>query len=167
VIRLLGSGFVSLCVLALAAVGCEATDDDAGGADAGNSGDTFTSVFSRMSSMCAGCHAPGAAGFVDGTEATMNWSSKSAAYASLKGTASGLTGNFADCNGVPLIGANAGSSLVVASLDEDVRTVFDVAGFPNCDMTTISDMTLKIGGPLNAQLLADLKSWIDNGAADD
>ena len=161
---------VFLSSLALA-TGCPAEDDDGGGTPDGGgggadaaAGDTFTSLFARMGGMCGQCHAPGAPGFVAGTEATMDWSSQANAHTSLMGMASGLIGNFTDCNDVPLIGADSASSLVVAAVDQDTRTNFDVAAFPNCDMTTISDMSLKLGGPLDAQIVADLKAWIDAGA---
>jgi hypothetical protein len=101
---------------------------------------------------------------VIGTEATQDWTTRNMAYSSLQGTASGLIGNFSACNGVQFIGDTPETSLLVAALDEEVRADFAVAGFPDCNSDAISDMTLKIGGPLPASLLADLKQWISAGA---
>jgi len=174
VIRLRLFGFLFVSVLALGTTGCPAEDDDGGGADAGGGSDsatatddTFTSIYSRMGGMCGQCHAPGAPGFVAGTETTQDWSTQGNAHTSLMGMASGLIGNFSDCNDVPLLAGTSDSSLLVAAVDQDVRTNFDVAAFPDCDMTTISDMALKIGGPLDATLLTHLKSWVDRGAPND
>ena len=45
---------------------------------------TFTTIYELdLVSQCVDCHAPGAAGFVDGVEATQNWSDIETAYASL------------------------------------------------------------------------------------
>ena len=63
------------------------------------------------------------------------------AYASLQGTASGLTGNFEGCNGVPFIGDSVESSLIVATFDEDVRENFSHPDFPDCTGDAISDMS--------------------------
>ena len=71
--------------------------------------DAFTRIYeSPEFQKCGGCHAPGAAGRVAGIESTQNWSTRDSAYASLKGMASGMIGNFASCNGVPLLGTSAG-----------------------------------------------------------
>jgi hypothetical protein len=113
---------------------------------------------------CAGCHAPGAAGFVNGTEATQDWSSQGTAYTKLKGNASGLIGNFVACNGVPFLGATPATSLLVAVFDQTVRGSFTSG---DCNVDTISDMTLKIGGALEAGELALLKEWITAGTPND
>ena len=52
----------------------------------------------------------------------------------------------------------------MASLDEDTRASFTSAGKPDCNADAISDMTLKLGAPLPASLLAELKAWVDAGA---
>ena len=158
--RLLLAGFA--CA-ALSLTGCG--DVDPLGPDAGPV-DTFTQIYQASGfAQCGGCHAPGAPGFTDGTEATQDWSSRDSAYTSLTtGDASGLMGNFEDCNGVPLIGDTPETSLLVAALDEDVRADFSLANFPNCNSDTISDMTLKIGGPVPTADLNLLKQWIMDGA---
>ena len=117
--------------------------------------------------QCSGCHAPGAPGFQNGVEATQDWSSRAKAYTSLQGDASGLIGNFAGCNGVPLIGATPETSLLAAVFDETIRAAFSLQDFPTCTADAISDMTLKIGNPLSAQELTLLKDWISAGAPDD
>jgi hypothetical protein len=105
---------------------------------------------------------PGAAGATNGTETTQNWSSSSAAFSSLKGKAAGLTGNFAGCNGVPLVGATANTSLVVAVLDANVRASFSVSSAPNCKAAAITDETLRVGS-VPSGVLQDLKDFIDGG----
>jgi hypothetical protein len=152
--------------LVSSSVGCGDALDDAlgGGHDGGEGDDTFTQIYnSPQFQKCSGCHAPNAPGKTAGTEATQDWSTRDAAYSSLKGKASGLIGNFEGCNGVPLVGSNANSSLLVASLDEDVRANFMNASYPDCTGDAISDQTLKIGGALPDSLLTQLKGWINAG----
>ena len=150
--RLLGVA----CLAALALTACEAEE---GLVDAGPE-DSFTQLYNAIGSQCAGCHAPGAAGNTPGTEQTQDWSSAASARTSLQGTASGLMGNFEACNGVPFIGDSVETSLLVAAFDEDVRADFTVASNPDCNADTISDMTLKIGGPLSDQELTLLKQFV-------
>ena len=127
--------------------------------------DDFTLIFNTpYFEACGGCHAPDAPGFTAGTEETQNWSSRDAAFASLQGNASGLVGNFEGCNGVPLLGATPETSLLVASLDENVRANFSDANFPDCNADAISDMTLKVGMNIDPVDLELLTTWISNGA---
>lgn len=128
--------------------------------------DDFTAIYESGSfQMCADCHAPGAPGFVEGTEATQDWSSLARAYDTLQGTASGMVGNFAGCNGVPFLADVPEDSLLVAIFDEDVRAGFSAPGFPDCDGDAISDHTLPTYvGPLPATVRARLDSWILDGA---
>ncbi len=113
---------------------------------------------------CKNCHAPGAGNFVEGkTEATQDWTTVDTAFASLQGKASGMMGDAANCNGVPLIGDTPETSLLVAALDKDIRDSFSVSGFPDCDQDAISDMATLVGS-MPAALLIDLKAWIDAGA---
>ena len=151
-------------------MGCGADDGgsngDGDGVDGGNNDDAFTMIFASSTfQACKGCHAPGAPGFVEGTETTQNWSTRDNAFSSLMGSASGLIGNFAGCNGVPLLGDTAATSLLVAALDSTIRADFTLTGFPDCVGDTISDMTLKVGAINSAQLDA-LKAWINAGAPD-
>jgi len=152
-----------ICVAAASflALGCGDIIDDA--LDGGD--DAFTSIYeSEEFQTCSGCHAPGAPGRVDGIETRQNWSTRLTAYSTLKLTAAGLIGNNAGCNGVPFLGDTAEESLLVASLDEDVRANYDNPSFPDCTPDAIADQTLKIGGPLPAALLRELKDWVNDGA---
>jgi hypothetical protein len=127
--------------------------------------DEFGRIYdSEEFQKCSGCHAPDAPGFVEGTEATQDWSTRDTAYTTLRSRASGLIGNFAGCNGVPFLGPSSAQSLLVAALDETVRADFSAPGVPACNGDAIADQTDKIGGPLPDALLQDLKDWIDNGA---
>jgi len=153
------------CVTALLgaalALGCGDT------LDALESGDTFGGIYERIEALpttCSDCHAPGAQGQVAGIEGTQDWSTRDTAYTTLRGDASDLIGNFAGCNGVPLLGESAETSLLIASLDETVRVNFTVPGNADCNADAISDQTAKLGGPLPDDLLQDLKDWVDSGA---
>jgi hypothetical protein len=145
---------------ALYGLGCSDTDDPldpAGDPD-------FGSIYAELGPACSECHAPGAPGRTEGIEATQDWSTLESTRRSLRGNASGLIGNFAGCNGVPLLGASAQQSLLVASLDEDVRANFELADHPDCTGDAISDQNLKLDQPVSASVLQDLKDWIDAGA---
>ncbi len=142
------------------ALGCGETVDDAL-----DGGDAFSSIYeTEQFRECSGCHAPGAPGRTDGIETTQDWSTRDTAYASLQRNAAGLIGNFSGCNGVPFLGPTAEQSLLVASLDEDVRANYENSSFPDCTADAIADQTLQIGGPLPAALLQDLKDWVNDGA---
>jgi|GEM_PF-3201172 len=172
-LRKLSSLFFVVCLISFAAIGCEETETGTGTGPTGGDGDgdttggdgdgdsTFTQLYNSPEfQMCQNCHAPGAPGFVDGTEATQDWSSEQAALSSLMGTASGLIGNFADCNGVDFIGETPEDSLLVAAFDETVRQNYDNPAFPDCNADTISDMTLNIGGALSTETRALLDQFI-------
>lgn len=157
---------VALCSAALA-VGCSDASDAVSDATGGLAGVSFTQLYqSSEFQTCAGCHAPGAPGATLGTEATQDWSTRDRAYSTLHGAASGLIGNFSGCNGVAFLGETAEQSLLVAAFDEQVRAAFQSREVPSCDADAISDQTLKLGGPLPAPLLAELKAWVDAGAPD-
>lgn len=146
-----------------AALGCsDAIDDPLNG---GGGGADFSAIYaSAPFQECASCHAPGAPGRTEGTEATQDWSTEANARRTLRGTASGLIGNFEGCNDVPLLGSSASQSLLVASLDFDVRSNFELPDFPDCTGDAISDQTMNIMSSLSDDLLQDLKDWIDAGA---
>lgn len=155
---------ICLCGLEFA---CSEASDAVSDATGNLGGPSFTHLYqSSEFQTCAGCHAPGAPGKTEGTEATQDWSTRDRAYSTLHGTASGLIGNFSGCNGVPFLGESAGESLLVAAFDEQVRAAFQSREAPACDGDAISDQTLKIGGPLPDPLLAELKAWVDAGAPD-
>lgn len=139
--------------LALAACGDELTG-----------GPSFTAIYeSPTFSQCGDCHAPGAPGFVQGTEATQDWSTRDSAYRTLTtGRASGLIGNFQACNGTPLIGSTPDTSLVVAVLDADVRAAFSNGG---CAADAITDCTLRLN-PFFPEDLDLLRAWIAAGTPD-
>jgi hypothetical protein len=129
---------------------------------------TFTSLYGDYFGNCKQCHAPGASGRTSDTEQTLNFTSRTTALAALKtGTASGLIGNFVDCNGVNFIDATPGKSLVLAVLDQPTRQVIDLSpAHATCDKDTIPDMTVKVGSAPSAAFLSALKTWITNGAPD-
>ena len=124
---------------------------------------SFTDIYeSDQFQRCSEYHAPGAPGRVDGIEATQDWSTRERALATLRGSASGLIGNFEACNGVPLLGGTAEQSLLVASLDFDVRMNFSNSSAPDCNGDAIADQTLRLGGPLPAtaaRVQAVRRSW--------
>lgn len=132
--------------------------------DGGTSSDFAAIYESATFQMCKDCHAPGAPGFTEGTETTQDWSTRASAFTSLKGRAAGLVGNFAGCNGVPLVGTTSGASLVVAVLDTGVRAGFSVATAPGCKASAITDETLQgRAGRVPAGVLQDFKDFIDDG----
>ncbi len=122
---------------------------------------TFTSLYGDYFQTCKNCHAPGAAGMTSDTEKTLDFSTKAMAYTTLKGMASGLTGNFADCNGVPFIGTTPANSLVMATLDQTTRQAFDQGA---CGMDSVTDETVKAGSQPSAAFIAALGQWITAGA---
>jgi hypothetical protein len=145
---------------ALYALGCSDTADPLG-----EGGDPdFGSIHAELGQACSECHAPDAPGTTEGTEATQDWSTLESARRTLRGNASGLIGNFAGCNGVPLLGASAEQSLLVASLDDDVRANFELADHPDCTGDAISNQNQKLSEPVSDSVLQDLKDWIDAGA---
>jgi hypothetical protein len=83
------------------------------------------------------------------------------------GMAKGLTGNSADCNGVPFIDAMPARSLLLAVIDQPTRQAFDVTAHPMCDVDTISDETVKVGTAPSPQFVVALKAWLGAGAPND
>jgi hypothetical protein len=147
---------------ALHGLGCGDTLDPL---DEGNGGGAdFDSIYAELGQPCSECHAPDAPGRTEGMEATQDWSTAASARRTLRGNASGLIGNFADCNGVPLLGARAEQSLLVASLDDGVRANFELADHPDCTGDAISDQNRWLSEPVSDSVLQDLKDWIDAGA---
>jgi hypothetical protein len=162
----------SLCFFLLLA-GCGVFP--AGGSDMGGGGGGDMSVAARFSALygdyfssCANCHAPNAPGRTSDIEQTLDFSTRATAFTTLTtGMAAGLQGNAMACNGVPFVTpGQPGRSLVVATLDFTVRQAFDLVSFPDCDMSAISDETVKVGSQPSATFLAALKQWISDGAAD-
>lgn len=135
------------------------------GCEAVAAGDDFTQAYDSYLNKCASCHAPGAAGATAGIETTLDFSTADAARASLKtGSAAGLTGNQAACNGVPFVVAGKPEqSLLMAVLDENVRQNLDLASHAGCDGTAATDMTIRVGGA-DADAIAKVRAWITAGA---
>jgi hypothetical protein len=156
--RVLGLG----CLAAVCLTGCPV--EEPLGPDAGPE-DPFTQLYQSIGSTCAGCHAPGAPGAMPGVEETQDWSSEANAREALFGSASGLIGNFAGCNGVPFIGDSVETSLIMAAFDGQVRADFSVAEFPDCNADSISDMTLKIGRQLTPDERSLLAEFIMDAVA--
>lgn len=154
---------ILLCCSSLGAgLGCsEALEDPLGGGGDADFGSIYSSAAFQE---CSGCHAPDAPGRTQGTEATQDWSTEASARRTLRGSASGLIGNFEGCNGVPLLGSSSSQSLLVAALDFDVRQNFELSAFPDCTGDAIADQTNNIMASLSDGLLQDLKDWIDAGA---
>jgi hypothetical protein len=164
---------------ALAILLCSCSDDPlvggadaAAGADAGVAADTgvnvpsFASIYDAMRPLCIGCHAPGAPGRISGTELTLDFTTRETAYESITtGTASGLSGIFAVCNGVPLAGASAGDSLILATVDSATRNAFDLAAFPSCDAASISRHD-SLGRAGDLSYVPDLVGWLNGGTPD-
>ena len=151
--------------------GCTTTTGDSGDASSGDSSDPgahFSSLYSNYLNNCAQCHAPGAVGATSTTEKSLDFSTAATAYSTLTGKATGLSGNQQACNGVPfVVSGKPGSSLLVATIDSATRSAFDYTATPTCDNNAISDMAFKTGKAPSAALIAALKTWIQNGAAND
>lgn len=154
----------ALISILLAACG---TTDDMMQPDA-NTGTTveakFSSLYGDYLAKCKNCHTPTAPGHTSDIEKTLDFTSQSTAYTSVKGMASGLTGNFMDCNGTPFIATAPKDSLLLAVLDQSTRNAFDVAAHAGCDMDTIGDETVKVGSQPSAAFITALKDWITAGA---
>ena len=127
---------------------------------------TFAGVYEEYLVECANCHAPEALGATSDIEKSLDFSTEDSAYSTLMGSATGLSGNQAACNGVKFVVAgDPSSSLVVAVVDEDVRQAFDLSGNADCNADSISDMTVKVGFAPGSSFLDSLKKWIEDGAA--
>ena len=145
--------------------GAESTENEESTEEESDAPLTFATIYDlELFSECGDCHAPGADGFVDGVEATQDWTDRETAYAGLQGTASGLIGNVEGCNDVPFIGDSPETSLLVAVLDEDIRSEFSLADHPDCNADAITDMTLKLEVDVDEDELEMLKAWIRAGA---
>ncbi len=155
---------LALSLLILAACGTtDMTTPDAGGGVTA----TFTSLYGDYLSNCKQCHAPGAPGRTSDIEQSLDFTTKAMAYTTLKGTATGLMGNFMACNGVPFLAAAAKDSLLLASLDQPTRNAFDYTAVPGCDSSTITDETVKVGSAPSAEFITALKDWVTAGAPND
>ncbi len=155
--------------MALAAIGagCSPTADTSPDGGGGMVQATFTSLYGDYLGNCKQCHAPSAPGRTSDTEQTLDFTSRSTALSTLRGMASGLTGNHTDCNGVPFLAATPARSLLVAVLDQPTRQAIDLSpDHPGCAVDTISDETVKVGSQPSADFVTALKTWITGGAQD-
>jgi hypothetical protein len=150
----------------LVACGDEATDGNGDTPDAMTGVTaTFTSLYGDYFSRCGSCHAPGAAGRTPDIEMNLDFSSRATAHTSITTRmAAGLMGNFTGCNGVPFIDAMPERSLILAAIDQPTRQAFDHPTYPNCDVDSIADQTLKVGMQPSPAFIAALKTWIGDGA---
>ncbi len=128
----------------------------------------FGSLYGDYLSTCKQCHAPGAPGATLDTEKSLDFTTRTTAYTTLTTKmASGLVGNQATCNGVSfVVPGKPGESLLVATLDAEVRQAFDLVAAPTCDVDAITDETVKVGSPPTALFVTALKQWITDGALD-
>jgi hypothetical protein len=158
----LAIGFVALAAGCPAATG---TPDGGGGTVEAK----FSSLYGDYLGTCKNCHSPNGPGRTSDIEKTLDFTSRATALTTLRGTASGLIGNFMACNGVPFLAATPGNSLLVAVLDQPTRQVIDLPGHADCDADSIPDETAKVSGspPPSAEFIAALKTWITNGAMND
>lgn len=126
---------------------------------------TFTSLYGDYFGNCKQCHAPGAPGRTSDIEQTLDFSTKTTAYMTIKnGMATGLTGNHVGCNGVRFVGTTAANSLILAVLDQPTRQTIDISGSPNCDVDSITDATVKSGRQPSSEFVSALKSWLNAGS---
>jgi hypothetical protein len=168
--RTYSTGFVFLLGSVALIAGCtpvEETPD--GGPDGGGGGTveaTFTSLYGDYFGNCKQCHSPAGPGRTSTIEKTLDFTSKATAYTTLKtGMATGLTGNQMGCNGVPFIGTTPAKSLVLAVLDQPTRQTIDLSPtYPNCDIDSITDATVKTAKQPSAAFVTALKTWITAGA---
>ena len=138
-----------------------------GGGGGGMVEATFTSLYGDYFGTCKQCHAPSAPGKTSDTEQTLDFTSRTTALSTLRGMASGLSGNHTSCNGVPFLATTPAKSLLVAVLDQPTRQAIDLSpGHPSCDVDAISDETVKVGSPPSAEFVTALKTWISGGAQD-
>jgi hypothetical protein len=155
--------------LVAAGAGCSpATETEPdGGSGGGTVQATFTSLYGDYLGTCKQCHAPNAPGKTSDTEQTLDFTSRTTALSTLRGMASGLTGNHADCNGAPFLATTPAKSLLVAVIDQPTRQAIDLSpGHPTCDVDTISDETVKVKSQPSAEFVTALKTWISSGAQD-
>ena len=157
---------IGLAGLAGLAAGCPATTEmnpDSGGTVEA----TFTSLYGDYLSSCKRCHAPSAPGRTSDIEQSLDFTSRATALTSLRGAATGLTGNHTGCNGVPFLASTAAKSLLLAVIDQPTRQAIDLSpGHPDCDIDMITDATVKVGSQPSTAFVAALKTWIGNGAMD-
>lgn len=153
--------------LVAAAAGCSSTTDTTPDGGGGMVQATFTSLYGDYLGNCKQCHAPGAPGRTSDIEQTLDFTSRTTALSTLRGMATGLTGNHTDCNGVPFLAAVPAKSLLVAVLDQPTRQAIELSpGHPGCAVDTISDETVKVGSQPSADFVTALKTWVASGAQD-
>lgn len=125
---------------------------------------TFSALYASYLGECVQCHAAGAPGRTPDIETSLDFSTQTMAYQTLRnGKATGLTGAKAACNGVAfVVPGSPDQSLLVAVLAPDVRATFGIGA---CTASHITDEAAKVGTPPSAGFLAALRAWIVAGAA--
>lgn len=165
--RALAIGFIAAGAAAAAGAGCSPATDTTPDGGGGMVQATFTSLYGDYLGNCKQCHAPGAPGRTSDIEQTLDFTSRTTALSTLRGMATGLTGNHTDCNGAPFLAAAPAKSLLVAVLDQPTRQAIDLSpGHPGCAVDTISDETVKVGSQPSADFVTALKTWVAGGAQD-
>lgn len=125
----------------------------------------WSSLYANYLKRCADCHSPSGPGRTSDTEASLDFSTAAKGWQTLTGSATGLKGNFAACNGVPfVVSGQPGKSLLVAAIDSSTRSAFSSGA---CDVDGIGDMMVKVGAQPPDGFVAALKQWITSGAAND
>lgn len=127
---------------------------------------TFSALYANYLSECVQCHAAGAPGRTPDIETSLDFSTQKTAYQTLRsGSAKGLTGAKAVCNGVAfVVPGSPAQSLLVAVLDPTARTSFAIGA---CNANAITDEAAKVGTPPSAGFVAALRAWIVAGAPND
>ena len=123
----------------------------------------WSSLYSTYLNGCANCHSPNGPGRTSDIETSLDFSSASTGYSTVTGSAAGLQGNFASCNGTRFVVAgHPEQSLLVAALDSGTRASFSSGG---CTSDAITDETVKQGSAPPAGWMTALQQWITDGAA--
>ena len=150
----------ALATVSLQIAGCSAAEDAVTG---GTSSSGFDAVYTGViGKNCNGCHGTSAPGYNPGeTESSLDFTSADAAYNSLKGQSTGLTGNFAACNGKAFVVAgDASKSLLMASIENATRKAYANGA---CTSASVSAMESR-GGALTAAQVSLVRDWINAGA---
>ncbi|MGZ6143159.1 MAG: hypothetical protein ACXWLM_07460, partial [Myxococcales bacterium] len=122
----------------------------------------WSSLYSTYLKNCASCHSPNGPGRTSDIESSLDFTSASTGYATVSGSAAGLSGNQAACNGVRfVVPGHPESSLLVAALVSSTRASFVSGG---CDQDGITDETVKQGTAPPDGFVTALQQWITDGA---
>jgi len=144
---------------------CACNDAGSGSADGAVAQATFTTLYADYFQNCKNCHTPSGPGRTSDIEQNLDFTSVGTAFTTITTmSAAGLMGNFSGCNGTPFIDADPANSLIIAVLDQPTRVAFDLPSHASCNMDSISDETAKVGSAPSSVFIANLKTWINDGA---